>query len=64
MPQQKRTRQQERAAKQVHEMRKLYARIGEPLPLDTMVDLYRHVGKALEAVQTDPQPKKKRNIDA
>ena len=29
-------------------MRKLYSQIGEPLPADVIIDLYRHLGNALE----------------
>lgn len=36
-------------AKQVEEMRRLYSRIGEPLPAEIIIDLYRHLGAALEA---------------
>lgn len=40
----------DRAATQVDRMRKLYSEIGEPLPVDIIIDLHRHLSPALEAV--------------
>ena len=40
----------ERVAAQVKRVRELYSQIGEPLPADTIIDLYRCLGPALEAV--------------
>ncbi len=37
---------------QVAAIRKLYSKIGEPLPADIVIDLYTHLGKVLDAVQT------------
>lgn len=40
-----------RITRQVEEMRRLYSRIGEPLPVDVILDLYRHLGSALELAE-------------
>ena len=32
-------------------IRKLYSQIGEPLPADVIIDLYRHLGNALELAE-------------
>ena len=40
-----------RTSLQVEHVRKLYSRIGEPLPADVIIDLYRHLGKAMELVE-------------
>lgn len=32
-------------ARKVERIRKLYSKIGEPLPADVIIDLYRHLGK-------------------
>ena len=37
-----------RANDQVLRMRKLYSQIGEPLPVDVIIDLHQHLGKVLE----------------
>lgn len=37
-----------RAAKQTEAIRCLYSKIGQPLPVDIIIDLHRHLGKALE----------------
>lgn len=37
-----------RVSDQAMRMRKLYSQIGEPLPVDVIVDLYRHLDKALD----------------
>ena len=42
-----------RVSDQAVRMRKLYSRIGEPLPADVIIDLYRHLDKALEIAQED-----------
>lgn len=34
--------------RQVERMRALYSQIGEPLPVETMLELHRHLGAALE----------------
>jgi len=36
---------------QTRRMRKLYSQIGEPLPVDVIIDLCRHLDKALELAQ-------------
>ena len=48
-----------RSAKQVEEMRRLYSKIGEPLPADILIDLHLHLGKALDLNEAD-QPIKRR----
>ena len=49
-----------RATKQVEEMRRLYSRIGQPLPVDIIIDLHRHLAAALEINQnTGPKPREK-----
>lgn len=40
-----------RANDQVLKMRRLYSQIGEPLPADVIIDLYRHLDKALELAE-------------
>ena len=62
---QKEQRQQyERVAEQVNRVRRLYSRIGEPLPADVIIDLYRHLAPALEAVQSRGKPGCKRRPGA
>lgn len=56
-----------RTARQVESVRKLYSRIGQPLPADIIIDLYRHLGSALEAVdpgEARPGRAPKRRADA
>ena len=45
-----------RTGQQVEHVRKLYSRIGEPLPADVIIDLYRHLGRAMEIAE-EPQPR-------
>lgn len=55
-----------RLAKQVEEMRRLYSQIGQPLPVDIIIDLHHHLGKALE-LQENTGPKtrgKKQRVQA
>ena len=55
-----------RSAKQVEEMRRLYSDIGQPLPANIIIDLHRHLGKALD-LQAQMQPRargKKRRAQA
>lgn len=40
-----------RVQEQVAAVRKLYSKIGEPLPADIIIDLYTHLGKILSAVE-------------
>ncbi len=52
-------------SEQVKRVRKMYSEIGEPLPAELIVDLYQHLGKALEVVETiEPQQSKRRRVDA
>lgn len=41
------------AENQVERMRKLYSRIGEPLPVDVIIDLYRHLDGALQLAREE-----------
>lgn len=41
---QQKTNRYARTSAQVEQMRKLYSQIGEPLPADVIIDLYRHLG--------------------
>ena len=41
----------ERVAEQVNRIRGLYSRIGEPLPVDIIIDLHLHLAPALEEVE-------------
>ena len=45
-----------RTSLQVEHVRKLYSQIGEPLPADVIIDLYWHLGKAMELAE-EPQPR-------
>ena len=45
---QKQKRQTVRVNEQILRMRKLYSQIGEPLPVDMIFDLCRHLDNALE----------------
>jgi len=52
-------------SQQVDKMRRIYSQIGEPLPVDVMMDLYQHLGGALELCRREkmfPQPFKKKKI--
>ena len=40
-----------RTSRQVEHVRKLYSRIGEPLPADVIIDLYRHLDRAMELAE-------------
>ncbi len=52
-------------SEQVKRVRKMYSEIGEPLPAELIIDLYQHLGKALEVVETiEPQQSKRRRVDA
>ena len=54
-----------RITKQVEEMRRLYSSIGEPLPADVIIDLYRHLGPALSSAEAaKPGRSKKRRARA
>ena len=54
----------ERVAAQVNRVRKLYSRIGEPLPADIIIDLHRHLAPALEAVTMPRKGYGKRRTEA
>lgn len=44
---------------QVDKLREIYSQIGEPLPVDVMIDLYRHLPDALELCRTEKTPGKR-----
>ena len=52
--------QYEDVAARVNRVRKLYSRIGEPLPVDIIIDLHRHLAPALEAVAKQKRRDKRR----
>ena len=52
--------QYERVAGQVKRIRRLYSRIGEPLPADVIIDLHRHLAPALEAAESRKRRGKRR----
>ena len=56
----------ERVETQVNRVRELYSRIGEPLPADAIIDLYRHLAPALEAVEPKrkDRPRTQHRLDA
>ena len=56
--------QYERVSAQVSRMRKLYSRIGEPLPADIIIDLHHHLAPALEAVANPRKGRCKRRMEA
>ena len=55
--------QYEQIAAQVNRVRQIYSRIGEPLPVDVIIDLYRHLAPALEA-GADRKVRRKRRKEA
>ena len=56
--------QYERVAAQVNRIRMLYSRIGEPLPVDIIIDLHRHLAPALEEAEPPKKRKDKRRMEA
>ena len=54
----------ERVTKQVNRIRRLYSRIGEPLPADIIIDLHLHLAPILEEVKKSPKRKGKRRLEA
>ena len=54
----------ERVTKQVNRIRRLYSRIGEPLPVDIIIDLHLHLAPMLEKVKKSPKRKGKRRLEA
>ena len=57
-------KQYERVAAQVKRVRRLYSQIGEPLPVDIIIDLHQHLATALEAVAAPEKKRPKRRLDA
>ena len=53
-----------RVSEQVNRIRKLYSRIGEPLPVDIIVDLYLHLAPALEEAKESKRRSGKRRKEA
>jgi len=51
-------------AKQIDRVRSLYSRIGEPLAVDVIFDLYRHLGAALALAQEEKPRKNKKRMNA
>lgn len=45
----------------VERVRKIYSRIGEPLPVEIIIDLYRHLGSMPQAEER-PVKNRKRSI--
>ena len=45
---QKQKRHTDRVNEQTLRMRRLYSQIGEPLPVDVIIDLCRHLDRALD----------------
>ena len=41
----------EEISRRVDSVRRIYSQIGEPLPVDVMIDLYRHLADALAMAQ-------------
>lgn len=48
----------------VERARRIYSGIGEPLPVETIIDLHRHLGKALEMARMETKPVRKKCADA
>lgn len=62
---QQRTGEYAQVSQQVKRMRELYNQMGQPLPAEWVIDLYQHLGKALEGAQTPaPQRAEKRKAEA
>ena len=51
-------------AKQIDRVRSLYSRIGEPLAVDVIFDLYRHLGGALTLAREERPQKTKKKLNA
>jgi len=47
--------------RRVDSVRRIYSRIGEPLPVDTLIDLYQHLGTALALLKTPEKSPKMKN---
>ena len=56
--------QYDRVAEQVNRIRKLYSRIGEPLPADIIIDLHRHLAPALEEAAAPRKRRGRRRLEA
>ena len=49
-----------RLSERVERVRRIYSRIGEPLPVEIIIDLYRHLGKiSLPGGKQYGQPKRR-----
>ena len=48
----------------VERARRIYSGIGEPLPVETIIALHRHLGNALEMARMDTKTRKKKCADA
>lgn len=52
-----------RTMRRVERVRSIYSQIGEPLPVDILIELYQYLDKALElADAASPAPRKKRTL--
>ena len=51
-------------SQQVKRMRELYNQMGEALPVEWVIDLYQHLGKALEGAKESIPSKAKRHKEA
>lgn len=52
-----------RTMRRVERVRSIYSQIGEPLPVDILIELYQYLDKALElADAAPPAPRKKRTL--
>ena len=53
-------------SRQVERMRQLYSKIGEPLPVNVIIDLHRHLSDALELKKGErsSQCEKKNHLQA
>jgi len=50
--------------RQVDGVRKLYSKIGQPLPADIIIDLHHYLGRAMEIAEVENQrfSRKKNNL--
>lgn len=47
--------------RRVENLRRIYSQIGEPLPVDIIIDLYQHLGPALALLKTPERARKPKN---
>ncbi|MDY5219877.1 MAG: hypothetical protein ACI4O8_01360 [Aristaeellaceae bacterium] len=40
-----------RTVRQVKQVQQIYSRIGEPLPVEILIDLHQHLGRAMELAE-------------